>query len=175
MIEWPDDVEAPSSVVSRCAAPYYLKMMGLNAVDVSSDLLREIAAMARTTTEEETISLLRAEWRPCVMGAWIATTKRGNDVADAVSMALMRSLGSLTAPPLAIAAVTLVEARALPALIHYYAEDIEHGYGSTGIIQAATQYLAENYDVENPLGAPDARSVEAFADLLDIAQILLVS
>jgi hypothetical protein len=175
MLEWVDYVEAPSSVVSRCAAPYYLKMMGGNARDVSSDVLGEIATMARATTDDETISLVRAEWRPCVMGAWIATTKSGPDVTNAVLTAMMRSLGTLTAPPLAVAAVTLADARALPALIHYYAEDIEHGYGSTGIIRAATQYVAETHHVENPLHAPSAQEVARFDALLDVAHILRVS
>ncbi|WP_214109832.1 hypothetical protein [Acrocarpospora catenulata] len=52
----------------RCVSPFYLKMMGLNALrhDVLFDTLRKVA---RGTTDDEVAELLASHWRPRVMGA----------------------------------------------------------------------------------------------------------
>lgn len=61
----------PSELERRCVAPFYLKMMRLNALsnDVPVTVLREVA---RETTDEEVAQLLAGPWRPRVMGAWLA-------------------------------------------------------------------------------------------------------
>ncbi|GII57274.1 hypothetical protein Pth03_56630 [Planotetraspora thailandica] len=52
--------------------PFYLAMMGLNALrrDVPFDTLREVA---RGTTDDEVAELLASHGRPRVMGAWLAS------------------------------------------------------------------------------------------------------
>jgi hypothetical protein len=56
----------------RCVLPFYLRMMGLNALShvVPFDTLRDVA---RETTDDEVTRLLASEWRPRVMGAWLAS------------------------------------------------------------------------------------------------------
>jgi Family of unknown function (DUF6000) len=55
----------------RCVLPFYVRMMGLNALShvVPFDTLRNVA---RETTDDEVARLLASEWRPRVMGAWLA-------------------------------------------------------------------------------------------------------
>lgn len=100
----------------RCVLPFYLRMIGLNALShvVPFGTLRDVA---RGTTDDEVARLLASEWRPRVMGAWLACGRAGR-LEGALLESLETSWGTLTAPPLAIVALHGLGAKAVPALRH---------------------------------------------------------
>lgn len=55
----------------RCVLPFYLKMMGLNALrdDVPFGTLRQVA---QQTADDDVAGLLASGWQQRVMGAWLA-------------------------------------------------------------------------------------------------------
>jgi hypothetical protein len=97
--------------------PFYLHMMGLNALAHGDELLPAIAERGRTLDPADVVELLSDQWRSAVMGAWFALLQDESEVIDAVLRALERSLGSLTSQPLGVAAVVRAGDNALPALI----------------------------------------------------------
>jgi hypothetical protein len=123
----------------RCVVPFYLKMMGLNAL-THDTLIGAVREVARTTTDDEVTMLLASAWRPRVMGAWLACGR-----AESVEAALLRSLqtsaGSLTAPPLAAVALHGLGARAVPALQAYLKQDLEHEMGAATFTAAVLERL----------------------------------
>lgn len=123
----------------RCVLPFYLKMMGLNALshDVPFDTLR---ILARETTDDEVVQLLGSNWRPRVMGAWLASG-RTQRLAATLLKSLETSLGSLTAPPLAAVALHDLGAEAVPSLKTYLRLDLEHQWGSARFVAAVLERL----------------------------------
>lgn len=123
----------------RYVQPFYLTMMRLNALhrEVPFDALRDAA---RQLTDYDVTLLLKAEWRPRVMGAWFASGRAGR-----LETALLRSLetsgGSLTAPPLAAVTVCELGTRAVPSLRSYLQRDLEHEWGSASFAAAALERL----------------------------------
>ena len=86
----------------RLVAPFYLDMMGTNAIEYAdADLLRSVAAVGRDASVVDVVWLLRGAWRPRVMGAWFSLLHDSDAVTRAVLQSLETSVGSLTAPPLA--------------------------------------------------------------------------
>lgn len=150
----------------RCVVPFYLKMMGLNALN-STVQFRALRKVAAKTTDEEVAALLAADWRSRVMGAWFACG-RAERVADELLSSLETSAGTLTAPPLAAAAVHGLRERAVPALSAYLRNDLEQGWGSAAFIAAALELLdAAPDDVKVANG--DRRNV---AGMLTVARTL---
>ena len=89
--------------------PFYLSMMRTNATAVGERLWDDLVVVGRTATVDDVLWLLRVgAWRPVVMGAWLSLRFDRGQVGAAVSHALQESAGSLTAPPLAVAAVTIL-------------------------------------------------------------------
>jgi Family of unknown function (DUF6000) len=123
----------------RCVAPFYLKMMRLNALsyDVPVTALQEAA---RQTTDEKVAQLLTGPWRPRVMGAWLAVG-RAERLITAVFGSLETAGGSLTAPPLATVAFYGAGSKAAPSLKAYLLNDIEHGWGSASYVAAILERL----------------------------------
>jgi hypothetical protein len=123
----------------RCVLPFYLRMMGLNALShvVPFDTLRDVA---RETTDDEVTRLLASEWRPRVMGAWLACG-RARRLDAALLESLETSWGTLTAPPLAIVALHGLGAKAVPALEAYLRRDVEHQLGSAAFTAAVLERL----------------------------------
>lgn len=119
--------------------PFYLPMMGLNALShvVPFGTLRNVA---RETTDDEVARLLASEWRPRVMGAWLACG-RTRQLEAALLRSLETSWGTLTAPPLATVALHGLGAKAVSALEAYLRRDIEHRLGSAAFIAAALERL----------------------------------
>ncbi len=128
-----------SDLEERCVRPFYLTMMGLNALShvVPYDALSEVG---RRTSDEEVARLLRSEWRPRVMGAWFAAG-RTTRLASELLRSLETSAGTLTAPPLAAVAVHGLGSAAQPALLAYLRIDLEQQHGSAGFIAAALERL----------------------------------
>jgi hypothetical protein len=123
----------------RCVLPFYLPMMGLNALShaVPFDTLRDVA---RGTTDDEVARLLASEWRPRVMGAWLACG-RASRLEAALLKSLETSWGTLTAPPLAIVALHGLGAKAVPALEVYLRRDLERQLGSAAFAAAVLERL----------------------------------
>jgi hypothetical protein len=86
--------------------PFYLKMMGLNALSHQFQLSTP-RDVARRTTDDEVAGLLASDWRPRVMGAWF-TSGRARRLRVVPPGSLETSLESLTAPPLAAVAMPAV-------------------------------------------------------------------
>ena len=131
---------------SQYVVPFYLQMMRLNAVgrDVSESAL---LAAARTIAPDEVLALLRdRNWRPQVMGAWFSVRHAAPDVVDGVLQALRESRGSLTAPPLATAAVVLAGPAAAQALRAYLRVDLDHGLGADRFIAATLEHIGAPVD-----------------------------
>jgi hypothetical protein len=85
-----------SDLERRCAAPFSLLMMRLNALiyDIPHGTLHKAA---RETTDDEVAQLPRSDWRPRVMGARLASGRVL--LPDAVlPESAETSAGSLTAP-----------------------------------------------------------------------------
>ena len=107
----------PSPRETTFVLPFYLSMMRTNATAVGERLWDDLVVVGRTATVDDVLWLLRVgAWRPVVMGAWLSLRFDRGQVGAAVSHALQESAGSLTAPPLAVAAVTILETDAVTPL-----------------------------------------------------------
>ena len=71
-------------------------------------------------------------------------------VIEALLPSLETSLGTLTAPALATAAVLLAEDRALPSLRIYATQDALRQYGAGGFIAAAIEHLGADWEQVQP-------------------------
>lgn len=129
-------------------------MMGLSAVanpryDVPFEALRELG---RETTDAAVVDLLgNANWRPQVMGAWLAAgrTKR---VGPALLESLEASRGSLTVPSLATVALYGLGAAAVPSLQVYLRFDLEGRWGAASFVAAVLERLQaapDDVDIED--------------------------
>lgn len=128
-----------SRLESRAVKPFYLRMMGLNALHYEvpwPDLWR----LSGKTSDAEVVTLLRGLWRPRVMGAWLSAG-REERLATELLTSLGTSAGSLTAPPLAAVAVHGLGQTAIPALRTYLEVDLKHQHGSAGFIAAMLESL----------------------------------
>ncbi|MEU4478454.1 DUF6000 family protein [Micromonospora sp. NPDC023966] len=110
------DQGSSEGLVAQYVVPFYLDMMGTNALRYGLPLLAAVAEANRAITATDVIALLRDGWRTRVMGAWYSVGVGGADVTAAVLHALATSRGSLDAPPLATAAVFLAGPDATEAL-----------------------------------------------------------
>jgi Family of unknown function (DUF6000) len=123
----------------RCVLPFYMTMMGLNALshEVPFVVLRELA---QETTDDEVVMLLASAWRPRVMGAWLASG-RSERLEAALLKSLETSAGSLTTPPLATVALHDLGTKGVPSLQKYLRQDVEHQWGSTSFVAAVLERL----------------------------------
>ncbi len=138
--------EPPARLVERCVTPYYLAMMGRCAPRVPDHVLDEVAALARAASDDDVVALLRGHWRPQVMGGWLAAGRTSPAVVAAVHAALRTSIGSLTAPVLATAAVLAAPrgaaGPAVDALVAYHGlASADPTYGAEGFVAAAVERL----------------------------------
>lgn len=150
-------------------APFYLKMMGHNAL-FSLDKRRYahlVRLGSRITNAEVTQLLSPRGWRTEVMGAWFSLARPATEVRAPLLDALARSQGSLTAPPLTVASAIAAGPEAASALRTYLAFDLANNAGSAGFVAAALEDLTGV--------APISVSVEQRSDytsLLDFAATL---
>lgn len=119
--------------------PFYLQMMGMNAISGDAPI-DELLEVARETTDEEVVTLLRSDWRPRVMGAWLASG-RAPRLQPALLHSLETSAGSLTAPALATVALHGLGEAAEPSLMTYLRLDIERGWGAAPFVAAVLERL----------------------------------
>lgn len=99
--------------------PHYMRLMGLGALRHGLADAPEVRRLAGLLPPSRVNELLAADWRERVVGAWYAVAHPTPAVRAAVLRSLETSAGSLTAPPLATAAVFLNGSAALPALCTY--------------------------------------------------------
>lgn len=125
----------------RLIAPYYMRMMSTNVVGEGDDLATEVAALAQTLSVADVVELLRSEWRPRVMGAWFGGARTEIAVGDEVLASLDTCFGSLTSPPLVVAALLHRRPTTAERLIRYVERDRANGWGSAGFALAAVEYL----------------------------------
>ena|GEM_PF-896868 len=162
-----------SDVRAELVKPFYLRMMRLNATSpMSPQFITDAARTGRAASSSTVIGLLRSGWRERVMGAWFALLHDDESVVEAVLLALSTSQGSLDAPPLAVAAVTLAGARALPALETYYIADLSHQWGAGGIVSAAIEHLRRVHNVVSSIQPPAEDAGQTFAELMEVGQQL---
>ena len=148
--------------------PYYLGMMQLNGLDADEPLLRSLATSGRSTSSVEVVALLRDAWRERVMGAWFALFHDERDIGEALARSLETASGSLTAPPLTVAAVRVLSTGACDPLARYATEDATHAWGSCGFVAAALAHLGSDTTACPP--TDDDR--QSFAGLLVVADSL---
>ncbi|WP_349699582.1 hypothetical protein [Actinopolymorpha sp. B17G11] len=145
--------------------PFYLKLMGLNATWVGGEVWDDLVQVGRTAELDDVVWLLRVgAWRPVVMGAWFSLRFDLGQVGTDVLAALSASEGSLTAPPLAAAAVALTGLSAAPALRGSRARTDGASYV---VLDAALESLGEE-----PRREVTPRDLVAFAQLLAFARRL---
>jgi hypothetical protein len=152
-------------LTSRYVAPFYLQMMGLNALNYWQEEVEAMRTLAPALTVEDLTRLLRSEWRPRVMGAWFALFRPPSVVGPELLRSLETSGGGLTAPPLATVATHMLGDAALPSLMRYAATEEASRDGSGLFVAAAIEALGAA-----PAGPP-ARDEDrvAFATMLSIA------
>ena len=115
---------------------------------------------------------MRLGWRERVMGAWLSVTRDSEIVANEVLRQLEGSHGSLDAPPLAAAGVTLTGPGSLASLAKYYEADVASDWGSAVVILEAAQFLQYRFGVPNPLPSLAEGTHPAFDTLLAVADII---
>ena len=128
----------PSPRETTFVLPFYLSMMRTNATAVGERLWDDLVVVGRTATVVDVLWLLRVgAWRPVfVMGARLSLRFDRGQVGAPVSHALQESAGSLTAPPLAVAAVAILGADAATPLRQSKARSDE---ASVPILDAALE------------------------------------
>jgi hypothetical protein len=158
------DLHPVTPLERRAVSPFYLRMMGCNAIDNAAALWDELVATGQAVTLDEARWLLNVgAWRPVVMGAWFSTRFSAAEIGPTLKRAMASSQGSLTAPPLAAACVAVLGAAALEEMGQYVRLD-PGGGGSAQIVAAGIRLLgAESAD------AMTDGDDETFRQLLDIA------
>jgi hypothetical protein len=154
--------------LSLFVKPFYLKMMGYNAVHYGRDLLPGIIEAGREVTAADAIALLSGQWRFSVMGAWFALLFDDEQVTRSVLQALSSSEGKLNSLSLATAATVVAGASAIPSLRQYALRDLEHNWGACGFAACAIEHLGGTVSSCDP----DDDDRRALATLLAIAEQL---
>jgi hypothetical protein len=152
---------------SRFVSPFYLEMMGTNALGLADERRTALIAAGRTVTAGDVRSLFRVgAWRNEVMGAWFSLAVPADSIVAELIVAMSRSRGSLTAPPLAAAASIIAGQDAVPAMVDYInlMLDPRRNDGSDAIVAAGLELLGADPIVPAP---NDARRV--FRDLREFA------
>jgi len=153
---------------SDVVKPFYLNMMGMNALDLAEDFWARVVAAGRTVTAGEVRWMLRSgHWRPVVMGAWFSLAVARDSITDHLLAAMSESKGSLTAPPLAVAATLVAGSAAVPAMTNYIdfmTAVPSRADGSEIIVGAAVEYLGSS-----PSVVPPDTARQWFRDLHEVA------
>ena len=159
-------------LINSAVYPHYHQMLLTNAPKADEARLDAIVEIAHETSTAELLTLFHGDWRAEVMAGWIARATSDRDITTATLTALAIPTFSLTVPPLAAAAITLAEWRAMPSLVRCYAGTFEDIPEAAGFVRAATQHLAKRYRVENPFHPPPQRDRVRFEETLEVAQRL---
>lgn len=156
-----------NEIESNFVKPFYLKMMGLNALRLTDELRASLIVTGRAVAPGDVKWMLQAgHWRPLVMGAWFSLAVPAESVTDDLLTAMSESKGSLTAPPLAVAAALVVGSAAVPAMVDYINFIVTplRRDGSEAVVAAAVEYLGSDPEI-----APTDRARQTFRDIRDVA------
>jgi len=151
-------------LVQRFVQPYYLHMMRTNAVDLDDRLAEEVRALGREIPVSDVFELLQSHWRPRVMGAWFAAARTEVDFCEAVLESLDTCRGSLTAAPLAVAALVHVGPTTLQHIADYAERDAAKGWGAAGFAVAAIEHLT-GAEAAGPVEENDRQRLTAMLHL----------
>jgi len=155
-------------VEERLAHPFYLKMMGLNAPHNTDALWDDLTRAGGGATEAEVKKLLAPDhWRPVVMGSWFSLKFGRDQVGGALVSAVGLCGGTLTAPPLSVAAAIVIGKDAAPTLLDYIERDLERQYGAAKFVAAVVEELGADVTV-----SPDDRDRSALVSMLEVARRL---
>lgn len=155
-------------VEKRLAHPFYLKMMGLNALRNADVLWNDLTSAGRSVTVADVKQLLAPDhWRPVVMGSWFSLKFGRDQVGSDLLNAIALCRGTLTAPPLSVAAAIVIGADAAPTLIDYVERDLEGQYGAASFVAAVVNELGVDATL-----SPSDRDQSALGSMLDVAQRL---
>ena len=159
-----------TSLEERAVQPFYLEMMGLNALHLSFGLWPELVTEAKAVTLDDAKWLLRVgAWRPVVMGAWFSVRFPAAEIGQELRRAMAVSQGSLTAPPLAVACVVVSGIDAVPEMRQYVEADPGQD-GSASFVAAGIEHLGGP-----PVGSVADEDRQAFERLVDVATSLRAS
>lgn len=175
----------------RYVRPFYLKMMGLNAIQNADRLWPELLAAGRTVTSDDVCWMLGCgAWRPGVMGGWLALAVPAEPARADLLAAMQSSGGSLTAPVFATVLLLLTGADAIPSMTEYTQRQssFERRDGSERFVAAALGRLgaipvtASSWDDQSRLAravaersgyeqtvTPRPSDIDNLAAMLDIA------
>jgi hypothetical protein len=155
----------------RLVAPFYLSMMGANALTLESDERSQLVRVSTTATVGEVRQLLGSgwQWRPLVMGTWFALALPSDEIRDDVVAAMTSAAGGLTAPPLAAVSALLADGEAIGAMRTYaeWIADPIRRDGSYELVSAAIAHLGGT----PPVG-PSSAAMETFQSLYQRADDL---
>ena len=153
--------------MSRFVSPFYLKLMGFNAMDVPADLITKVRERSRKLSAQDITQLLQMHWRPRVMGAWYAIAARDASLSAEVHDSLETCLGHLTSPPLITAALAYPNASTASLFQDYIEADKRMQWGAAGFAAAALAHLQPKIEDEasaDPLArAEDREAVSRLA------------
>jgi hypothetical protein len=145
---------------TKYVKPYYLKMMGLNAIwEAEAPPIRDVQEVSESVSDETVLRFLRGEWRPRVMGAWFALTHAAATIGADLARSMETCGGSLTAPPLAVSAATVLGREAVPSLMSYATGDVGKRDSSNRFVAAVLESLGQACP-EVPIDAKDRESAE---------------
>jgi hypothetical protein len=148
--------------------PFYLTEMRTNGCRVSDEVWQDLVTVGRRATLDDVLWLLGSgAGRPVVMGAWFGLRFRGDEVGAAILDALRESNDSFTAPPLVVAAVTIVGSDAAAACKRSRERSDE---ASVPYLDAALEHLGAK-----PAHEVSERTRASFAQMLAFGQRLRVA
>lgn len=155
-------------LVERYVRPFYLELMGRNAIRHVDKHETSLRALGPTLDASDVAELLGSLWRPRVMGAWFSLFRPQTEVSGELLRSLETSLGGLTAPPLATVAVHLLGDMAAPSLRIYGSTEAANRDSFWRFTAAALEHLGAD---------SGGRSIEdedraSFAGMLSAAQRL---
>lgn len=159
---------------TRLVAPFYLDMMGSNALWLHVRKRRRLVRRGRTVSLEDVHYLLSGgslemtqgdrvflHWRPVVMGAWLSLRFEPDEVKDALLYSLDHTAGDLTALPLASATVILVGSESAGTLRSNRLRSMDREAHTVAYLDAALESLGEA-----PENAVDDDVRASFAELI---------
>lgn len=130
-------------------------------------VIEAVVAAGARPSEGVLFSMLAADaWRDRKVGAWLALCRPGARTTAAVLESGRTARGTYTAFSLAVAAITLAESEAIPALLEYGRADVANGWHGAGFITAALAHLG----CESPFPAAGERDLAVFAQHLTAAE-----
>lgn len=157
----------------RYVKPFYLNLMGFNAVNAEHDLIARVGHRGRKLSTLDISQLLQMHWRPRAMGAWYAIAAQDPSLSAAVHDSLETCLGHFTSPPLITATLVYPNAGTAGLLLDYIEVDQRSQWGAAGVAAAALARLEPKNEGLGLRGSlVTAEDIELVDKLLGVARAL---